>query len=126
MLYRINKRLIRCIVFLLMLSFICLQCSCTFLKKTIYNKIGFSENLEHLENSINNNNWNDAEVKLKASMNSWTKIKPLLQIDIDHDYVNDIEKYFIRLTAYIKTQSKPDSLACVMLIKGLWEDIGKL
>lgn len=99
-------------------------CSCTVFKNPIDKNSNFSSSLEETENYIRNEDWVHAKSSLIASDKNWKKIKPWLQIDIDHDYVNDIEDNMIRLRAYINTQEKPDSLAAILLIKETWENIG--
>jgi hypothetical protein len=100
--------------------------SCALLKDPIDKKIGLTQNLNDLEISIRDSKWKDAVSNLKTAKKSWHKIKPLLQIDIDHDYVNDIENNFTMLGGYIEAESKPDSLATILLIKETWKDIGSL
>lgn len=101
-------------------------CSCTLLRKPIDNRTGFSNHLNQTENNIRNEDWEKAKTSLEDSKKAWKKIKPLLQVDIDHDYVNDIEKDFIRLDGYIDTKEKPDSLATILLIQNTWKNIGSL
>lgn len=99
-------------------------CSCTLFKNPIDENSNFSSSLEETENYIRNEDWENAKSSLIVSNKTWKKIKPWLQIDIDHDYVNDIENNMIRLKAYVNTEEKPDSLAAILLIKETWQNIG--
>lgn len=53
-------------------------------------------------------------------------MKPLLQIDIDHDYVNSIEEDFIKLGGFIDTEAKAYSLSTILLLEDIWDNIGSL
>ncbi len=97
--------------------------SCTLFKKTIDSKTGLINLLQQTEASILNDAWHDAKIHLHDSEKIWKKVKPWLQLDMDHDYVKDIEDNFTRLKAYIDTEEKPDSLATILLIMDTWENI---
>ena len=101
-------------------------CSCTLLRKPIDNKSGFSAHLKQTEAYIRDADWDKAKASLAESKKVWKKIKPLLQVDIDHDYVNDIEKDFTRLEGYVDSKEKPDSLATILLIQDIWKNISSL
>lgn len=101
-------------------------CSCALLQKPIDNRTGFSKNLNQLEDYIRNEDWEKAKGSLVESKRIWKKIKPLMQIDIDHDYVNNIEENFIKLDGYVETNEKPDSLATILLVEDIWKNIGTL
>jgi hypothetical protein len=86
----------------------------------------FSEQLSQLENAVRNKDWKQADENLELTKKVWKKLKPLLQVDIDHDYVNEIEENFAKLEAYIETKEQPDALAHLLLIQETWEDIESL
>lgn len=115
---------IRISAVILLLIFIFSMCSC--FRKPIDTQSGFSTKLNKLEESIRNENWETASSILHDSTITWKKIKPLLQINIDHDYINDIEKNFIKLRAYIDTGEKASSLVSILLIQDSWENIESL
>jgi len=97
--------------------------SCTLFIGSIDKKNGFSEHLDAMENHIRDNNWEKALVEREEAFKVWQRIKPLLQLDVDHDYVNDIEDYFVMLGAYLETQNKSQSLAMVYLIRETWDNL---
>lgn len=99
-------------------------CSCTLFSKAMDKKSGFTQSLDGIESNIRNENWEEALSGQDKAFKIWRQFKPLLQIDIDHDYVYLIEDYFVRLKAYIETQEKSEALATVMLIKNAWDNIG--
>jgi len=113
-------------IFFLILMFINSLCSCEFIKKPLDNKIGFSKCLMETESFIRSEEWENAQVSLENATKAWKKIRPILQVDIDHDYVNDIENNFISLKAFIETREKPDSLSLILLIQQDWETIGEM
>lgn len=119
--------MIKKIVTTILLAVIAMNmCSCTLLRKPIDNRTGFSNHLKQMENYVRSEDWEKAKVSLEDSKKIWEKLKPLLQIDIDHDYVNKIEDDFIRLDGYIETKEKPDSLATILLIQDTWKNISSL
>lgn len=101
-------------------------CSCALLQKQIDNRTGFSNYLKETENSIRSEDWEKAKSGLEESRKKWSEIKPLIQIDIDHDYVNSIEEDFIKLDGYIDSKEKADSLATILLVENTWGNIGSL
>ncbi|MBA1335780.1 MAG: hypothetical protein HPY66_1407 [Firmicutes bacterium] len=100
--------------------------SCAPVKRPIDSSSGFSKHLGRLEESIRQEDWEAAAERLENTKKTWERIKPILQLDIDHDYINDMENNFVRLKAYIETEEKPDALAIVLLLQKSWEDIGSM
>jgi len=114
------------LVIVILVGILISACSCTLLRKPIDNRSGFSNHLKQTEGYIRNEDWQKAKSSLEDSKKAWKKIKPLLQIDIDHDYVNDIEEDFIKLDGYIEVKEKPDSLVTILLIQDIWDNIGSI
>lgn len=115
-------------LFLLITVLVCalLLCSCALLRGTLDKKSGFSQFLKATETSIRQEEWIKATQSLEESQKRWKKLKPIMQIDIDHDYINDIENNFVILKAYIENQEKAPSLATILLIQENWESIGEM
>jgi hypothetical protein len=101
-------------------------CSCTLLVKPLGRKMHFSEQLMQIEDAIRSESWEQADEKLEMAKKAWKKLKPWLQIDIDHDYVHEIEENLAKLKGYIDTEEQPDALASLLLIQETWEDIESL
>lgn len=116
----------RVMLFVLTAGILMTICSCTFLKKPLDKNTNFSEQLGQLESAIRSEKWEQAGKNLEAAKKAWKKLKPWLQVDIDHDYVNEIEENFVKLEAYIDTKEQPHALATVLLIQETWADIGTL
>lgn len=100
--------------------------SCALLQKPIDNRTGFSSHLKETENFIRSENWEKAKTSLEDSRKTWKQLKPMLQIDIDHDYVNNIEEGFVKLDGFIDAREKGNSLATILLIEDEWDNIGSL
>jgi hypothetical protein len=86
----------------------------------------FSERLMQIEDAIRSENWEQADEKLEMAKKAWKKLKPWLQIDIDHDYIHELEGNLAKLKAYIDTEEQADALANLLLIQETWEDIEEL
>lgn len=112
--------------FFLVLVCALVLCSCALFRETLDKKSGFSKYLKETESSIRQEEWISANKSLQASQKAWKKLKPIMQIDIDHDYVNDIENSFVMLKAYIEIEEKAQSLATILLIQKNWESIGEM
>ena len=95
-------------------------------RQTLDKKNGFSKNLTVTEDYVRKDDWDSATASLEYTKNSWRSIKPILQVDIDHDYINDIENNMAKLKAYLETQEKADSLSIIYQIQKSWEDIGQM
>lgn len=97
---------------------------CTLFKKPVDNKIGFSQSLPMVEEAIVEENYESADESLIQSMEKWKKVKPFMQVEIDHDVINEIESELVALSAYIETKDKSSALACIRVVINLWSDIG--
>lgn len=136
MVYNTNKKLnlwavrlglIKRIILVIILSGVLLiSCSCTLLTKPLDSSTGFSKHLAQVEDSIRNEDWKQAQISLDDSEKAWKKLKPLMQVDIDHDYVKEIEDGFIKLDGYLDTKDKSNSLVAIMLLESTWENIDSL
>jgi len=124
MLYNTHQRLKRGLLLVLLISMTLLACSCTLLTKPLDNRTGFSSHLIQVETNIRNEEWQQAKTHLDDSKKAWEKMKPLLQVDIDHDYIKDIEDGFVRLDGYLATKDKSNSLVAILLVKNTWGNIG--
>jgi hypothetical protein len=117
----------RAMIFLVSLSIILpLLCTCAPIKRPLDKRIGFSKQLKDIETHIEKEEWPEAQDSLKKTLNTWKGVKPILQLDIDHDYVNEIENNFAILSGYIKTREKADSMATILLIQDIWRKIGSM
>jgi Domain of unknown function (DUF4363) len=101
-------------------------CSCTLLVKPIDTNMHFSEQLLKLESAIRSENWEQADESLEVANKTWKRLKPWIQVEIDHDYVHESEENLSKLGAFIDTEEQPDALAHILLIEETWEDIESL
>lgn len=101
-------------------------CSCALFRKQLDKMSGFSNYLKETEDHIRIGNWHEAEISLNQAMRAWKRVKPYLQLDIDHDYVKDIETDFLRLQGNIQTGAKSDSLALILVLQDNWRNIGSM
>ncbi|MFY9174957.1 MAG: DUF4363 family protein [Peptococcia bacterium] len=100
--------------------------ACAPLRKPLEKRTSFSQMLQETEDLIRQEDWTQAIMSLEQALETWSRIKPILQIDIDHDYVNEIEDKFTLLEGYLETQDKSDSLANILLLRKNWEKIGEM
>lgn len=101
-------------------------CSCALFRDQLDKRSGFSNYLEVTEDYIREGAWEEAGISLAKAMKAWERVKPYLQVDIDHDYVKEIETGFIRLGAYIETEAKPNSLTQILVLQDNWRNIGSM
>lgn len=113
-------------LFALSYAIVLLVTACTLLARPLDKRTGFTSSLIQLEDNIRNEKWDAARNSLEDCNKAWRRLKPLMQIDIDHDYVNDIEACLVILEGYIETTQKPDAIVTVLLIKDAWKNIGSL
>lgn len=123
MLHNTNEKLKKIILAILLGVILVTSCSCTLLTKSLDNRTGFSKYLAQVENGIRNEDWHQAQTNLEDSKNVWKTLKPLLQVDIDHDYVKEMEDGFTKLDGYLDTKDKSNSLVSILLIQSTWENI---
>jgi hypothetical protein len=113
-------------IFVLTVTVLSTICSCTLLVKPLDKNTHFSDQLSQLERAIRDEKWEQADENLKEAKEAWKRLKPWLQIDIDHDYVHEVEESLAKLEAYIDTEEQPDALAQLLLIQETWDDIESL
>lgn len=118
------KKLIPITIIFLIVSFT--LCSCEPVRRTLDSRTDFTKYLKEAENSIRSEEWQKAMSAVENAQSAWKKIKPVLQLDVDHDYINVIESNFVLLSAYIECKEKPDSLAAILLIQEGWKNIGSM
>ncbi|MDF2499662.1 MAG: hypothetical protein K0Q77_376 [Anaerosporomusa subterranea] len=127
MFYHTNKGQIkRSVISIFLVGTVLFTTSCALLTKPLDDRTGFSKHLSQVETNIRNENWSNAETNLEDAKKAWKKIKPLMQVDIDHDYVKNIEDGFEQLDAYLYTKDKSNALASVLLVESTWRNIGSL
>lgn len=98
--------------------------SCSWFKGPLEQRTGFFHALQRTENLVRRDEWKSAWVSYRFTYKQWRKIKPFLQIDIDHDYVNAVQERFALLKGYILTREKSEALASIFIIEETWENIG--
>lgn len=114
------------IIYILIITVLTGLCSCTLLVKPLNKNMHFSDQLSKLDDSVRNEKWSQAEKNLEEAKKAWKRLKPWIQVDIDHDYVHEIEENLAKLEGYIETEEKPDALAHLLMIQETWEDIESL
>jgi hypothetical protein len=114
-----KKHILIAIALLLLLT-----TGCTLFKKPLDKKTGFSSELDSLEGLITTDSWEEAGDSLLLCLEKWKKVKPWMQLELDHDVINEIEIRLTELTAYMETEEKPAALSNVRAVKNIWEDIG--
>lgn len=112
-------------IFLILIGCLTLS-SCAWFRQPLDKWSHFSDHLIKTEYLIRSEKWRDAAGSLQKAETAWKRIKPFLQVDVDHDYVNDIEADFIRLRGNIQTKEKSDSLENIMLIQDNWKNIDSM
>jgi hypothetical protein len=112
-------------IFLLLIGCLTLS-SCALFRQPLDKWSHFSDHLEKTERMIRSEKWQGAAESLQKAKTAWKQVKPFLQVDIDHDYVNNIEADFIRLRGNIETKDKSDSLENILLIRDNWKNIGSM
>ncbi len=97
---------------------------CTLFKKPLDRKTGFSAELDALDGLIAAENWEEAGESLTSCKQKWYIVKPWMQLELDHDVINEIELKLYELSAYLETEEKPDALSNVRAVRNIWGDIG--
>lgn len=117
-----KRKLLLCALMVLAM----LLCCCAQLRRPIDARSGFSDHLKVTEESIRSEDWDRALKSLEDAVAAWKGIKPYLQLDIDHDYINEIEANLVLLKGFLESGQKPHSLALILLIQDTWENIGSM
>lgn len=113
-------------VCLLLAGTICALSSCSFFRGVADRRAGFSRYLKATEAAVRKEDWSAAAAGLGRTRRAWRQVKPLVQLDIDHDYINQIQDQLAVLQAKVETREKSDALAGILLVKEIWDDLGSL
>lgn len=101
-----------------------LTTGCTLFKGAMDKKTGFSTELITLEGCLTDEQWQQAGESYSRCVSKWKSVKPWMQLEIDHDIVNDVDIRLAELSAYVETGDKPGALANIRVIIQTWENIG--
>jgi hypothetical protein len=114
----------RIIPLVIMMFILMSTTGCTVFKRTLDKKTNFSEELEAVNRYIAENSWDKAGESMANCMEKWYKIKPWMQLELDHDVINEIEARLVEMSAYLETEEKSSALAGIRVIINYWKDIG--
>ena len=89
-------------------------CEIKYLNKS---SIYLMSDIEYIKNAINNNNYDLASEKSKATYDWGGNIKKILNIFINHEEIDDIENSMIDLKEYIEFENKEECLVAIEKIK---------
>jgi len=82
-----------------------------------------NNHLTQVENSIQNQKWEQALAGLKVTQARWNETKNLLTILLDHHETDTIEISMKRLAEYIRLRAAADSMAEVTTLQTLIQHI---
>lgn len=100
--------------------------SCSFLRGAADRRAGFSRYLAATEDHVRGEDWSAAAASLRQARRAWKQVKLLVQLDIDHDYINQIQDQLAVVQAHVETKEKPGALAGLLLIEEIWDDLGSM
>ncbi len=100
--------------------------SCGVLRKPLDKSVLLSKHMYDTLEHIREEDWQQSLESLTTVEKAWKRIKPVLQIDIDHDYINEMEDRISVLKAYIEVQDKSNALATIFSMRNIWESIGQM
>lgn len=114
-----------------MKNFIILIISCIILSLIFIYENNYLENttrylladINHIENLINNNNYNAANKFLKTYKKSWNEIKKIWSLFINNNEINDIDENIIKCEEYIKQNKKEESLVYIKCLNQMHKSI---
>jgi len=109
-----------CLFFSLVLT------SCSWWQKPLDRTSGFSALLRKTATAIQAADWASALASWEQTQAAWRRIKPYLQIGIDHDYINGLEDHLTLLKGHLIAGEQGDALVLILLIENTWETMGDL
>ncbi|MGI6713382.1 MAG: DUF4363 family protein [Bacillota bacterium] len=80
-------------------------------------------NFNQIYREINNENWAEAQNKIKISKNHWEKHKNWWSMVINHQEIDNIESSFSKISEYIKYHDKALSSGELIVLKQFLEHI---
>lgn len=97
---------------------------CTMFKGALDKRTGFSTELVAVKDFICEEDWEKAGESMTLCMQKWNRVKPWMQLELDHDVINEMETRLVELSAYLETEEKPAALADIYVIINYWDNAG--
>ena len=80
----------------------------------------FIKSLDHISETIKDENWDLVSLEYTKIRNNWTKIRKLLTVLLDHHEIDNIDLSMARADQYIYTKNSPLSLGEIEVLKQLF------
>ena len=79
--------------------------------------------INHVENKIKNNNYNDAENFLKEFKKNWKSSKNIWDLFINNEEIDNIDEEIVKCQEYIHQKNKEESIISIKVIKQKYRSI---
>lgn len=79
-----------------------------------------------VEEYVNNDNWQEANKASIECLESWKNYSDKISVFVNHAEIDNINMELYKLTQYVKTEDKEESLASINALKFLLEHIVNL
>lgn len=79
--------------------------------------------INHIENKINNKNYEDAKEYFKFYKKSWNGIKCVWDLFVNNDEIDDIDDDISKCEIYIKNENKEESIVYLRGLKQKYNSI---
>jgi hypothetical protein len=80
-------------------------------------------NIHDIKNEITNNQWDQTQTSLKEATRQWKQIQGKWAIFIDHQEIDELDKGFAKLKAYVESREKEEALAELNTLEILFRHI---
>ncbi len=122
---KIQKYLAYMVPLLILVIFLLVMTSGSYLKVNLESGKEVVSALSELELLVTNQAWEQAGAKVSSLDASWRKIGPLLQISSEEDDIKQFTQGIARLRGYIGGQDAGSALAEIELLKLIWTRLGR-
>lgn len=85
-----------------------------------------TDKTDDIELLVSNENWDDSYILSVQLLESWQEDKNVFTIFAPHDEIDDVNMEIYKLSQYVKSRDKSESLASIHLIKFLVNHLNEL
>jgi len=120
-----NKNSILFGTIVILLLFVAIMVSGSFLKNPITGNDRVIEKVEKIESFTKEKNWIQAKNQLQEGIQAWEKVKNRIQFSVERDFLLEIDNKFATLKGAIKAKDEKVVITTGEELKFVWKELGK-
>ncbi|TCS82590.1 DUF4363 family protein [Tepidibacillus fermentans] len=109
----------------IILLFIAIMVSGTFLKRPLTKDDNVIGQVNFIEASVKQKDWQLANEHLEQGIKAWEKVKNRIQFSVERDFITEIDNKLATLKGAIKAKDDKMIILTTEELKFVWQELGK-